>query len=85
MGALVLVFATNALAGDYYVYSCSAYSNIAPAFQAHSSAGHMSTPDECMQPAPNGGSRSLEINNAGARAPVLRGYGASWTAYAPPG
>ena len=83
--ALVLVFAAIAVAGDYYVYACSYYGNTAPAFQPYSSADHMSTPNECMQPAATGGYRSLELSNAGASAPVLRGYGANWTAYAPAG
>ena len=82
-GTVLLFGAPNAVAGEYYVYSCSTYGNTAPVFQGYSSADHMSTPDECMQPAPDGGGRSLEISNPGGT--VLRGYGANWTAYAPSG
>ncbi len=73
----------RATAGDYYVYSCSTYGNTAPAFSPFSNADHMAPANGCMQPAPGGGYRSLELNNAGQTAPVAYGYGANWTAYSP--
>jgi hypothetical protein len=80
--ALGLCFSSRAFAGDYYVYSCSSYGNTAPAFTPFSNADHLSTADGCMQPAPGGGYRSLEIND-GSGATVLHGYGANWTAASP--
>jgi hypothetical protein len=80
--ALLSVWARVATAGDYYVYSCSSYGNTAPAFSPYSNADHLSTADECMQPAPGGGYRSLEINNP-PNAPGLHAYGANWTATTP--
>jgi hypothetical protein len=77
--ALLLVWANGALAGDYYVYSCSAYGNTAPAFSGNRTATHMNTANACIQSA-NG---SLEINNDGQS--VLQGYSAGWTATAPAG
>lgn len=74
----------TASAGDYSVYSCSSYGNTAPAFAPASNADHLSTANGCMQPAPGGGFRSLEINNPpNGNAPVLQGYGANWTANSP--
>jgi hypothetical protein len=81
--AVTLVWGSVALAGAHYVYSCSTYGNTAPAFTPYSNAAHMNSAPECMQPAPSGGYRSLEINNVGGA--VLQGYGANWTAYAPTG
>jgi hypothetical protein len=79
-----LAAAPHAVAGSYYVYGCSSYGNTASAFAPFSNADHLNTPDECMQPAPGGGYRSLEIDNApGGQAPVLHGYGANWTASSP--
>lgn len=82
---LSLVFASTAVAGDYYVYSCSSYGNTAPAFVPWTDAGHLTPDNACMQPAPGGGYRTLELNNPGSSAPVLNGYGANWTADAPAG
>ena len=80
----LLMAAAGARAGDYYVYACSSYGNAAPAFAAYSNADHLSTANDCLQPAPGGGYRSLEINNPpNAYAPVAKGYGANWTAYSP--
>ena len=81
--AVLLVWASLAVAGDYYMYSCSTYGNTAPAFTPYSNAAHLAPSDECMQPAPGGGYRSLEINNV--LGPVSHGYGANWTADAPAG
>src|SRR5438270_7849134 len=72
----------TATAGDYYVYACSSYGNTAPAFSPYSNADHLSTANGCMQPAPGGGYRSLEISNP-PNSSVLHGYGANWTAYTP--
>src|SRR5436309_8959681 len=78
----LLMWASTALAGDYYVYSCSTYGNAAPAFVGARTAAHLDTADACMQAA-SGGYGSLEINNNGGS--VLQGYGAGWKATAPPG
>ena len=49
-------------------------------------ADHLTPDNACMQPAPGGGYRTLELNNpAFGSAPVLNGYGANWTADAPAG
>ena len=80
---VLLVWTSVAFAGDFYVYSCSAYGNTAPAFTPYSNAAHLAPSPECMQPASGGGYGSLEINNV--LGPVGHGYGASWTAYAPAG
>lgn len=77
-----LLWASTARAGEYYVYACSTYGNRAPAFTPDSGADHINTADGCMEPAPNGGYRSLEINNP-TNAPVVYGRGANWTAYSP--
>ena len=80
----LLVMTGRATAGDYYVYGCSSYGNTAPAFTPFTNAAHLAPADACMQPAPGGGFRSLELNNPpGGQAPVLRGYGANWTATSP--
>jgi hypothetical protein len=81
----ILVCASShcATAGSYYVYSCSSYGNSAPAFAPYTNADHLTPANGCMQPAPAGGYRSLELNNPGPNAPVLRGYGANWTANSP--
>jgi hypothetical protein len=79
----LLLWGSTALAGDYYVYSCSTYGNAAPAFGGWSTAAHLNTADECMVPASGGGYRSLEINNSGG--PVLQGYSAGWKTTTPPG
>ncbi|HLY49561.1 MAG TPA: carboxypeptidase-like regulatory domain-containing protein [Solirubrobacteraceae bacterium] len=80
----LLANAAIASAGSYYIYGCSSYGNTAPAFVPYSNADHLSTADECMQPAPGAGYRSLEINNPpNGFAPVLHGYGANWTANSP--
>src|SRR5579862_2185759 len=81
--AATLVLAGAARAGEYYVYGCSSYGNTAPAFTPYTNADHLTPADECMQPAPNGGYRSLELNNPGPSAPVLHGYGVNWTANSP--
>jgi len=81
--AVLLLWAAVALAGDYYVYACSYYGNTAPAFTPYTNADHLTPANGCMQPAPGGGYRSLEINNPGPSAPVLHGYGANWTANTP--
>ncbi len=81
--ALMLVWAAIALAGDYYVYGCSSYGNTAPAFQSYTDADHLTPANGCMQPAPGGGYRTLELNNPGPKAPVLHGYGADWSATTP--
>ena len=82
----LFVSAGAARAGDYYVYSCSTYGNTAPAFVGYSNAAHLNTANACLQPAPGGGYRTLEINNpAGGGYPVQQGYSATWTAYAPAG
>jgi hypothetical protein len=78
----LFVSAGAARAGDYYVYSCSAYGNLAPAFVGSSNAAHLSTGNDCLQPGP-GGDRTLEINNVVAA--VAQGYSAGWTATAPAG
>jgi len=39
---LVLLCVPVALAGDYYVYSCSSYGNTAPAFTPYTNADHLS-------------------------------------------
>src|SRR5579862_4394938 len=78
----LLANAAIASAGSYYIYGCSSYGNTAPAFIPFSNADHLSTADECMQPAPGGNYRSLEINNP-PNAPVAHGYGANWTANSP--
>jgi len=84
--AMSLTCATTATAADYYVYGCSSYGNTAPAFQPFTNADHLTPANGCLQPAPTGGDRSLELNNPPyGSAPVLRGYGANWTAYAPAG
>ncbi len=79
---LWLFAATSARAGNYYVYGCSSYGNTAPALAPFSNADHMDTANGCMEPAPGGGFRSLEINNP-SKASVLHGYGANWTANSP--
>ena len=66
---LSLVFASTAVAGDYYVYSCSSYGNTAPAFTPWTDAGHLTPDNACMQPAPGGGYRTLELNNPGFKCP----------------
>jgi hypothetical protein len=81
--AVSLSAAGSAAAGDYYVYSCSTYGNTAPAFSGYSNAAHLVTAGACMQPAPHGGYRSLEINNN--TNPVANGYGAEWLAIPPSG
>ena len=84
--AVLLVWVATALAGDYYVYACSSYGNTAPAFQPGTNADHLTPTNACMQPAPGGGYRTLELNNPPkGNAPVSHGYGANWTAYAPSG
>jgi hypothetical protein len=79
----LLMWATTALAGDYYVYSCSTYGNTAPAFSDWRTAAHLDPGDACMQPAGGGGYGSLELNNNGGD--VLEGYSAGWKATAPAG
>lgn len=81
--AVPCLWAAPSMAGEYYVYACSSYGNTAPAFQSGTNADHLTPANECMQPAPGGGYRSLELNNPGPSAPVLHGYGANWTAYSP--
>jgi len=70
------------LAGDYYIYSCSVYGNTAPAFTSWTDSDHMNNSDECMQPAPGGGYRSLEINNSSGSL-VYQGKSAHWIANSP--
>lgn len=77
-----LVWTTPSFAGDYYVYACSSYGNTAQLFTAWTDAEHMNTANECMQPAANGGYRSLEINNPSG-AFVYQGKTAHWIANAP--
>ena len=72
----------TARAGSYYVYACSSYGNTAPSFSSVTTADHLTPSDACMQPAPSGGYRSLEINGTNYDS-VLHGYGANWTAYSP--
>ena len=83
-GALLAGLCRTRFAGDYYVYSCSYYGNTAPAFVPWTNADHLTPDNACMQPAPGGGYRTLELDNpAFGSAPVLNGYGANWTADAP--
>src|SRR5437763_2227369 len=72
----------TASAGTYYVHACSSYGNTASAFTSYSNADHLTPANACMQPAPAGGYRSLEINGD-RTVSVLHGYGANWTAYTP--
>ena len=76
--ATVLMSASTATAGDYYVYSCSTYHNTAPAFSDFRTGAHLNTANECQRLAGD-----LELNNDGGT--VLKGYGAGWRAYAPAG
>ena len=73
-----LMSASAATAGDYYVYSCTAYGNTAPAFSDFRTGAHLDTGNECQKLAGD-----LELNNIGGS--VAKGYGAGWRAYAPPG
>jgi len=82
VGCLSLAWTTSAVAGDYYVYACSSYGNTAPVFAGWTDAEHMSTADECMQPATTTGYRSLEINNDSG-AEVYEGKTAHWIANSP--
>ena len=79
---VVLGLCPAANAGTYYIYGCSSYGNTAPAFSPQLSADHLAAPNACMQPAPGGGYRSLEINGSTTQS-VRYGYGANWTASAP--
>lgn len=82
--AILLLAAARSIAGTYYVYACSSYGNTAPAFSSWTDASHFNTANECMQSAPNGGGRSLEINNpANGDAPVYQGKSAHWIANTP--
>jgi len=64
----------TAIAGSYYVYSCSDFNNNAPAFTSVTGGTNWTTPNEC-----NAG-RSLEINDSSA---VQNGKGSGWLAYSP--
>lgn len=76
--ATLLMSASTATAGDYYVYSCTRYGNTAPAFSDFRTGAHLDTANECQRLAGD-----LELNNIGGS--VAKGYGAGWRAYAPPG
>lgn len=66
--------AATAVAGTYYVYSCSAYGNSAPSFTALTGGSNWNTPNECAA------GRSLEINQFTR---VADGHGSGWVAYSP--
>ena len=76
--ATLLVSASAARAGDYYVYSCTAYGNTAPAFSDFRTGAHLDTANECQRLAGD-----LELNNIGGS--VAKSYGAGWRANAPAG
>lgn len=80
--ALLVAAPRIAVAGTYYVYSCSSYGDVAPAFTGWSDSNHLNTANECMQSSPNGEGRSLEINNSSS-AGVFQGHGAHWIANTP--
>jgi hypothetical protein len=72
--AAMSIMSGSAVAGTYYVYSCSDYGNSAPAFTALTGGSNWDTPNEC----PFG--RTLEINQF---SPVENGKGSAWLAYSP--
>lgn len=80
----VLAFAADtASAGSYYIYACSTYSDKGLAFSSWSDSEHLNAADMCMQPAPQGGYRSFEIDNPGPRAPVFENRSAHWILNSP--